>query len=136
MENSRLKAAEMGQKTYFGDKPCRNNHTSERYTTTGNCIQCIKDKNAAIRQQLKDGESNRNALIQQTKTMKALLNHRVPETFLRSINPNRHYVLHRAADILVNGNAATIELLVTVVNSLFIENNVKADYPALSEVTR
>jgi hypothetical protein len=42
---SRKNAKKLGLKKYFTGKPCKNGHTSERYTITGICTECQKEKN-------------------------------------------------------------------------------------------
>lgn len=37
----RSHAAALGLKRYDSDKPCRRGHTSERYVSTGGCIECL-----------------------------------------------------------------------------------------------
>lgn len=37
------KAAEEGLTRYFDGKACKNNHLSDRYTRTGQCIQCFRE---------------------------------------------------------------------------------------------
>lgn len=36
----RLEAATLGAKTFFTGKPCKYGHTSERYTSSGCCVEC------------------------------------------------------------------------------------------------
>lgn len=40
---NRHEAANKGLRTYNDGKLCRRGHNSERYTSTGNCIQCLKE---------------------------------------------------------------------------------------------
>lgn len=35
-------AAKAGQVTYSTGKPCKNGHSAERYTSSGHCVQCIR----------------------------------------------------------------------------------------------
>lgn len=35
-------AAKAGLTKYFGPTPCKRGHGSERYTTTGQCVECTK----------------------------------------------------------------------------------------------
>lgn len=37
-------AASLGEKFYFTNVPCKNNHISERYVSTGMCVICQKNK--------------------------------------------------------------------------------------------
>ena len=37
---TRIQAKYENLKRYFTGKPCKHNHISERYTSTGTCIQC------------------------------------------------------------------------------------------------
>lgn len=47
---TRDEAIERGLVRYLPDKPCRVGHISERYTTTGNCLECIKATRKRITQ--------------------------------------------------------------------------------------
>lgn len=38
---TRAEAHNAGMKKYFTGEPCRNGHTSKRYTSTGGCVQCV-----------------------------------------------------------------------------------------------
>lgn len=40
MELTRSEALKMGLKKYVSESPCVNGHTSERYTQSGQCIEC------------------------------------------------------------------------------------------------
>lgn len=41
---SRREAAALGYKRFFTGKPCKYGHTSERYTSSGNCVDCVNIK--------------------------------------------------------------------------------------------
>lgn len=47
---TREEAIRRGLVRYWGDKPCRRAHNSERYTSTGNCIACIGASRSRIAQ--------------------------------------------------------------------------------------
>jgi hypothetical protein len=40
--SARLKAAELGQIRYSTGAPCKRGHLSERYTSTGGCVECLR----------------------------------------------------------------------------------------------
>lgn len=48
MENNqiitRADAIRLKRKRYFTGKPCKHGHTAERFTSTGNCASCHKDR--------------------------------------------------------------------------------------------
>lgn len=39
----------METKTYTSSKPCHNGHTGPRYESTGNCVQCHRERRRAER---------------------------------------------------------------------------------------
>lgn len=46
---SRHDAAVVGLARFFTGKPCKNDHLSERYVTTGACIACLREHSARYR---------------------------------------------------------------------------------------
>lgn len=44
MPNSKIGAQSLGKKFYFTGKRCANGHISPRYTSSGNCCECISQK--------------------------------------------------------------------------------------------
>lgn len=38
----RTKATELGEKSYFSIRPCKKGHLSERYTSSGQCMECAR----------------------------------------------------------------------------------------------
>ena len=46
METARIKAADRGDRIYHDGGPCPHGHNDGRYTRTGRCITC--DKNRAL----------------------------------------------------------------------------------------
>lgn len=47
--SERLIAAENGKKLYATGRPCKRGHLAERYVSTGNCVDCIKESNERFR---------------------------------------------------------------------------------------
>ena len=43
---SRSQALQSGSRRYFTGKPCKSGHIAERYTSKGNCVECIRINNA------------------------------------------------------------------------------------------
>jgi len=39
---NRMQAASEGKDRYFTGKPCKAGHLSERYVSTGQCVECLK----------------------------------------------------------------------------------------------
>ncbi len=54
MEQKRAVASARGEIVYFTGRPCKNGHTSPRYTKTGVCSECAKER---ARKQREDRES-------------------------------------------------------------------------------
>lgn len=52
---TREEAIKRGLIRYLPDKPCRQGHLSERYTSTGNCLECI----ATTRRRIEQGRNAR-----------------------------------------------------------------------------
>lgn len=56
LPTSRNAAIAAGSRFFNTGRPCRNGHTSNRYTSTGNCLACVAaardDKRSLIRQTL------------------------------------------------------------------------------------
>jgi len=50
---TRGQAADRGLVRYFTGKACVNGHLSERWTTTGNCLDCAKRTAEEFRQRVK-----------------------------------------------------------------------------------
>lgn len=48
-EPTRLQALELGQLKYTSQFPCKLNHSSERYTSTTACVQCVADNSGKYR---------------------------------------------------------------------------------------
>lgn len=64
MDSPRLKAARNGEVHYEGSQ-CRKCGTTAKYTSTGNCVQCIKTANVEKRKKV------RELLAQARETVKA-----------------------------------------------------------------
>lgn len=47
---TRDEAIALGLVRYLPDKPCRKGHISERYTSTGNCLGCLKQTQSMVAQ--------------------------------------------------------------------------------------
>jgi hypothetical protein len=45
--DTRRDAARAGEATYFTGQPCRHGHLSDRYTSTGNCTECLRSASVA-----------------------------------------------------------------------------------------
>lgn len=41
---TRIEAVNAGEPKYYTGRPCRNGHETFRYTSTGNCSACAKDR--------------------------------------------------------------------------------------------
>lgn len=46
---TRKQAAAAGESKYFTGKPCKNDHTTYRYTTSGACAACIREASTGAR---------------------------------------------------------------------------------------
>lgn len=53
MKNPRMKAAEQG-KTHYEGQPCKTCGTTQKYTSTGNCVQCSKTATAEQRRKVRE----------------------------------------------------------------------------------
>lgn len=53
MDSPRIKAARNGDVHYEGSQ-CKKCGTKTKYTSTGNCVQCIKTANSEKRKQVKE----------------------------------------------------------------------------------
>lgn len=49
---TRNEAILAGLKTYHTGRPCHKGHDALRYTSTGNCVECNKEKSGAYRRNL------------------------------------------------------------------------------------
>jgi hypothetical protein len=54
--NSRLIAASLGQTRYSTGRPCRNGHMADRYTSTGNCTECLRANNRDVASALRQAK--------------------------------------------------------------------------------
>lgn len=48
MKSIRKEAAKKGEKFFFTGRACKHNHLSARYTATGNCVQCLKERHERL----------------------------------------------------------------------------------------
>ena len=51
----RADAIATGKTVYFTGKPCRAGHVSQRYTSTGHCLECLRLRALADRMAIKRG---------------------------------------------------------------------------------
>lgn len=49
---TRKEALQHGKTTYFTGKPCGRGHIAERYASTGQCVECVKEAARAYRKEL------------------------------------------------------------------------------------
>jgi hypothetical protein len=49
---TREEAARRGLRHYWTGRPCRKGHRSDRYTSTGQCIQCAREAARAAHQRI------------------------------------------------------------------------------------
>jgi hypothetical protein len=54
---TRLAAAAAGLTRYNTGRPCRNGHVADRYTSTGNCSECLKDNNRQLAATLRQAKT-------------------------------------------------------------------------------
>jgi hypothetical protein len=64
-KHSRERAAALGLTHYFTGEPCRHGHIAERYTNSGNCLECnharVTKWNAANRKHVREMKRKRRA---------------------------------------------------------------------------
>lgn len=51
---SRAQAIAVRQRRYNTGKPCQRGHLSDRYTTSGQCVECAKEHSRERHQAVKD----------------------------------------------------------------------------------
>lgn len=54
LPSTRAQAIAAGSSKYHTGKPCVNGHIEDRYTRTGDCSGCVRDRNAINRQVVKE----------------------------------------------------------------------------------
>lgn len=57
--NKRHAAIADGQVTYRSGKPCRKGHDAERYSSTGQCVECLKDQATKTKSVARDARARR-----------------------------------------------------------------------------
>jgi len=55
---TRREAAEAGEVRYYTGRPCAKNHVAERYTASGNCVQCASERSGVYATMLKAARFN------------------------------------------------------------------------------
>lgn len=55
-----LRASQLGLPLYYTGKPCTRGHHSPRYTSSGNCIECIEQKRAVAGRNMRGGQKFRS----------------------------------------------------------------------------
>lgn len=100
---NRDEAIATGNVHYDADKPCRRNHMGKRYTSTGNCVECLNIVTAS-----------RRAKIQRTRNAVAANDERA---ILLTIPLQWHELMNRIQDIALAGSTETMGLISSLVDS-------------------
>jgi hypothetical protein len=96
--NERMQAAKDGKRTFSNGRPCRKGHLSERYTSSGNCVECLRVANE---------ERSRALSAAKIATNNALEERLAPHQIW--VKPALHAAASEYADVLRYGSADTIE---------------------------
>lgn len=90
-------ALEAGHLTYNTGKPCRRGHVSDRYTSNGMCVGCVKMKDAARKEQ---------RVERRRKYVNARVQNLQARTFM--VAENHRSIVQEICDALQFGDASTI----------------------------
>ena len=80
--------------TYITGKPCRRGHVGERYVSTGNCVQCLREKAA-----------DRALIADSAKRMRIGTKVSSPQLFAGEVPIKHHERFRQLQQAYVHGNA-------------------------------
>lgn len=72
LPKSAKEACLAGAPLYFTGKPCKAGHVSTRYTSTGNCVECTKIRNASFYEANSEAEKARDKEYREKNKSKVL----------------------------------------------------------------
>ena len=106
--NKRLEAIQNGRATYNSGKPCKRGHNSDRYSSNGMCIDCVKQQNVSAREV--------TALAKQ-RVNQALMANLKPRTFM--IDENNREIIQRVCDIFQYGTQGLRDEMTDHINRIY-----------------
>lgn len=106
--STKLEAIQNGRPTFNTGKPCKRGHHSDRYTSNGMCIECVRQQNNAAKEVAKVAKIRHN---------QALAANLQPRTFM--VGERDREIVQRVCDIFQYGTPGLREEITDHINRIY-----------------